>query len=88
MYSVMPVAWSIIDSLRGFRQLHDVLVARYFCANCGFITDVDVLFQVAHAGVADLKGALSRYFSVILHCRNMFLHRWKPENNDAALLSL
>ena len=32
---------------------------------------------------ADLKGALSRYFRVILQCRNMFLHQWKPKNNDA-----
>ena len=33
-----------------------------------------------------LKGALSRYFSVILQFRNMFLHQWKPKNNDAVLL--
>ena len=32
------------------------------------------------------KGALSRYFTVILQCRNMFLHQWKPKNNDAVLL--
>ena len=30
------------------------------------------------AFVMDFKGALSRYFSVILHCRNIFLHQWKP----------
>ena len=34
-----------------------------------------------------VKGALSRYFSVILQCRNMFLYQWKPKNNDAVLLS-
>ena len=33
-----------------------------------------------------LKEAMSRYFSVILQCRNMFLHQWKPKNNDAVLL--
>ena len=33
-----------------------------------------------------VKGALSRYFSVILQCRNMFPHQWKPKNNDAVLL--
>ena len=36
---------------------------------------------------ANLKGALSRYFSVNLQCRNMFLHQRKPKNNDAVLLS-
>ena len=33
-----------------------------------------------------LKGALSRYFSVILQCRNMFLHQWKSKNNDSVWL--
>ena len=34
----------------------------------------------------ELKVALSRYFSAILQCRNMFLHQWKPKNNNAVLL--
>ena len=34
----------------------------------------------------NIKGALLRYFSVILQCWNMFLHHWKPKNNDAVLL--
>ena len=28
------------------------------------------------------KGALSQYFGITLQCRNMFLHQWKPKNNE------
>lgn len=35
----------------------------------------------------DFKGALLQDFRVILQCRNMFLHQWKPKNNDAVLLA-
>lgn len=34
----------------------------------------------------EVKGALSRYFSIILQCQNIFLHHWEPKSNDAVLL--
>ena len=63
----------------------------HFLLTLANVPSIHVIFQLSSKieEIQDggLKGALSQYFSVILQCRNMFLHQWKPKNNDAVLLS-
>ena len=70
-------------------------INRHFVKNISFTTNKRVnkqlkvscsLNEQAGLWAKTLQGALSRYFSVILQCRYMFLHQWKPKNNNAVLL--
>ena len=69
-------------------------LSREFSSNLEWSVDIDIFNQITNMTfVPDidlfssrLKGALSRYFSVILKCHNMSLHQWKHKNNNAVLL--
>ena len=69
-------------------------LSREFSSNLEWSVDIDIFNQITNMTfVPDialvssrLKGALSRYLSVILQRQYMSLHQWKHKNNDAVLL--
>ena len=88
-------AWALIRFMRKNRMFKTKLEEEIICLKelCTHIdrhkrnSDEDHCFCNAILHMRAVKGALSRYFSVIIQCRIMFLHQRKPKNNDAVLLS-